>query len=74
MRLKENYTLRQLGDEYIITPKQVGHVDFNRLMMLNESGAYLWREVEGRDFDTNDLARLLTEAYNIDEKTACTDA
>lgn len=63
-----------LGGEYIITTEGLGHVDFNRLMVLNESAAYLWQSVEGEDFDCETLTGLLVERYDIDRERAANDA
>ena len=41
---------------------------------MNESSAYLWTNVVGKDFSANDLVALLTEQYDVDEETALNDA
>ena len=74
MRIKEGYSLRRLGDEYVISTEKLGCVDFNRLMVLNASAAYLWEQVAGHDFDERQLAELLQSEYGIDAATAAGDA
>lgn len=74
MKQKAGFKLREICGEFIITAEGVSHVNFNKLMVLNPSAAYLWKQVEGADFDTQRLAALLTEEYGIDGDTALHDA
>jgi len=42
---------------------------------MNESSAYLWRNVQQRDsFTEEDLKELLTAEYDVDDATALADA
>ena len=41
---------------------------------MNESSAYLWKNVEGKEFNTEALKNLLLDEYEVDENTAKTDA
>ena len=41
---------------------------------MNATAAYLWKEVEGKDFNQADLADLLVKKYGIDEELAQKDA
>lgn len=52
----------------------VEQVNFNKIITLNSSAAYLWRAVEGEEFDVAMIADLLIEEYNIDRQTAEKDA
>jgi hypothetical protein len=44
------------------------------LISLNSSAAYLWQEVEEKDFDEKTLADLLVSKYGIPPGQALTDA
>jgi hypothetical protein len=57
-----------------IVGEGVGQIDFNKLITLNDSAAYLWQSVEGKEFDVQTLANLLVDKYGIDQDTALTDA
>ncbi|MBQ7710771.1 MAG: PqqD family protein [Bacteroidales bacterium] len=74
MKQKAGFKLRQICGENIITAEGINHVNFNKLMVLNPSAAFLWSHVEGEDFDNARLAALLTEEYGIDGDTALHDA
>ena len=64
MHLKEGFVLRELGDEHIVTGEGLT-VDFQRLVSLNSSAAFLWRGVEGREFGVEDLTALLLDEYEV---------
>jgi len=65
--------LRPLGREFIVTAEGVGHVNFNKMISLNESAAYLWKEVQGREFTRQDLVKLLLDRYEVTEDVATAD-
>ncbi len=72
MKIKDNLILREIAGSWIIVPVAEMVVEFNGLMNLNETGAFLWKRLtEGADID-NLIASLLSE-YEIDEETARAD-
>ena len=74
MRTAEGFILRSLAKEYIITAENIQNVNFNKLISLNESAAYLWEAVNGKEFDAKTLSDLLLERYEIDAETALRDS
>ena len=74
MKLIEGFRLRPLGKEYIVTPESVAQINFNKMISLNSSAAYLWKSVEGREFTPEDLKRLLLDRYDVEEEIAGRDA
>ena len=74
MRIIEGFRLRNVMGQATIVGEGVGQIDFNKLITLNDSAAYLWQSVEGKDFDVATLATLLVEKYDIDAETASKDA
>ncbi len=74
MKTVEGFTLRTLAKEYIITAEKVTNINFNKLISLNESAAYLWESVQGKEFDADTLADLLVERYEVDRETAFKDS
>lgn len=69
MHLKKGYVLRELGDDAIVIGEGLT-VDFQRLISLNSSAAYLWKKVEGREFDVQTLTDLLLEEYEVERPVA----
>ena len=69
MHLKKGYVLRELGDDAIVIGEGLT-VDFQRLISLNSSAAYLWKQVEGREFDVQTLTDLLLDEYEVERPEA----
>jgi len=73
MKTRKGYSLRSLGNEYILVGEGLEVVNFSRMISLNESAAFLWKEVEGKEFDADTLVNLLTENYDIGSEIAQKD-
>ena len=65
--------LRTLCGEHIVTGEGLARVDFSRVVSLNATAAYLWEQVEGKDFTPDDLVALLTARYDVNEARARED-
>ena len=75
MKAKTGFNLRTVCGENIIVAEGKENIDFSNIISMNESSAYLWKQVQDMESFTNeDLARLLTEEYEVDLDTALTDA
>ena len=70
MKTKKGFKLRTVCGENIIVAEGIENVDFSRIISMNETSAYLWKKIQGIDFDENTLAGLLLEEYEVDEATA----
>ena len=55
MKIIDGFRLRKLGKEYIVVGEGLAQVNFNKMVSLNGTAAYLWESVEGRDFTVADL-------------------
>lgn len=74
MKIKTGFTLRPLGREYILVGESVERVNFNKMIVMNETAAYLWNTIGQSDWEVKDLAALLTDEYEVDAATAMKDA
>ena len=74
MKIKEGFVLRQMCGENIVAGEGLQHVNFNKLISLNESAAYLWNELQGKEFTQAEMAELLIKRYGIDEQLAMIDS
>lgn len=74
MKIKEEYKVREMAGEHVVIMQGRFGADMTRVISLNESSLYLWNELQGREFDTDEVARLLVERYEIDGETASRDA
>ena len=66
MKIKEGFILRTICGEHIVVGEGLAQVNFNKMLSLNESAAYLWKEVEGKDFTQEDLVKLLLDRYEVE--------
>lgn len=74
MKIVEGFRLRPLGKEFIVTPESVAQINFNKMISLNSSAAYLWKSVEGKEFTAETLRDLLLDRYDVSEEIAMRDA
>lgn len=74
MKTIKGFRMRKLGREYIITAEGVELINFNRMIALNESAAFLWESVQDKEFTVDTLADLLVEEYGIDRELAIKDS
>ncbi len=74
MKTKNGFRLRELGGDYILIGESMKLVNFDNLVTFNDSAAYLWRNVEGKEFTLDTLTQLLMEEYEVDAPTAKHDA
>jgi len=73
MKTKKGYRLRPLGMEYILVAEGLEVENANQMISMNETAAFLWKAVEGKDFDVETLVQLLVDEYGIDNETAKKD-
>lgn len=73
MKIKEGFILRSICGEFIVVGEGLAQVNFNKMLSLNESAAYLWKAVEGKTFTREDLVNLLLEKYEVSQEQAAAD-
>lgn len=74
MRIKDGFRLRDVMGQATVIGEGVGQVNFNKLITLNVTAAWLWEQVESKDFDVQTLSDLLVSKYAIDAELARQDA
>ncbi len=74
MKIREEYKVREMAGEHVVIMQGRQGVDMTKIISLNESALYLWNALAGKEFSVEDVARLLTGQYEIDEATAAHDA
>jgi hypothetical protein len=73
MRLLDGFVLRSSAGEYIVTGEGLARVDFSKVISLNATAAYLWEQIQNKDFTAEDLVALLTARYDVDARQARAD-
>ena len=74
MKIKAQYKVREMAGEHVVIMQGRHGKDLTKIISLNASALYLWREVEGKEFDVVRIANLLEEYYGIDDVVAQRDA
>lgn len=74
MKIKNGFVLREMCGENIVAGEGLEHINFNKLISLNSTAAYLWNELVGKEFDTETMAELLISRYGIDKELAMKDS
>lgn len=69
MRIKQGFVLRQVADATIVVPSGKTAIDFNGMITLNDTGAFLWKQMENETTPEQVLEAMLRE-YDVDEATA----
>lgn len=73
MKLKENFTVRKVGDEYMMVSESGSSLDYTRVISLNSTAAYLIEETKQEDFTKEQWVALLTQKYDVEEDRAKND-
>ena len=73
MKAKPGFNLRVVCGESIIVAEGEENIDFSNIISMSESSAYLWQNIQGKEFTHEDLVGLLTQEYEVDEATAMKD-
>ena len=73
MKAKPGFNLRVVCGKNIIVAEGEENIDFCNIISMNESSAYLWQNIQGKEFTHEDLVDLLTQEYEVDEATALKD-
>ena len=74
MRIKKGFVLREMCGENIVVGEGLEHIDFNKLISLNSTAAFLWKELVDMEFDIETMAKLLIGRYGIDKELALKDS
>lgn len=61
--------MREVCGEQIIVAEGRENIDFTNIISMNESSAFLWNNIQDKEFTVEDLAQLLVDNYQIDENT-----
>lgn len=72
MRIKEGFVLREMGEIFAAVPVEGESKQFYGMIQLNETGAFLWRNM-GKECSEKQLVATLMETYDVDEAQAKKD-
>ena len=74
MRIKKEFVLREVCGERVIIGEGLGAINFGKMLALNETAAWLWKQAqEMGDFTVEALADKLCEEYDVTADEAKAD-
>lgn len=72
MKIKEDFLLRKVADSYVVVPVNKMNLDFNGIINLNETGAFLF-ELLQNGADREELISKLLSEYEVTDEKATAD-
>ena len=74
MKIKEGFVLREVCGERVIVGEGLSAINFGKLLALNETAAWLWKQAQDMgDFTIEALAEKLCEEYEVEAGEAKAD-
>ena len=74
MKIKEGFVLREVCGERVIVGEGLSAINFGKLLALNETAAWLWKQAQDMgDFTIEALAEKLCEEYEVEADEAKAD-
>lgn len=72
MKIKQGFILREVADSFLVVAVGDAVKQFNGVINLNETGAFLWRLLE-KGATEEELKVALLNEYDVDGETAARD-
>ena len=71
MRIKKDFVLREVCGENVIMGENLKAIDFRKILSLNKSAAWIWKEAQAQgDFTIESLTERLCEEYEVSDEEA----
>lgn len=72
MKIKEGFVISKIGNDTVAVATGKLSKEFPGIVMLNQSGEFLWKQLE-KDTDRASLLAAMLDYYDVDEATATSD-
>ena len=72
MKIKANYVLREVANQYIVVPTGKETLKFNGMINLNNSGKFLWTLL-GEEKTVDELVEAMINKYEVSKAVAIND-
>lgn len=73
MKKKNGFELRDVCGEKLLIAHGLENVDFNKMINLNETAAYLWENTGDGELTAEAMAELLMKEYEVSRDVALAD-
>lgn len=72
MKIKSDYVMREIAGTCVVVPTGKASVDFSGMVTLNDTGAFLWKQLSEEQSE-RDMVQVMLREYDTDENTARKD-
>lgn len=72
MKIKDGFLLKEIAGDYMVIPVGDNLVDFSAMIVLNETGVFLWEQLKD-DISEEQLIDAILGEYDVDRDCAAQD-
>ena len=72
MKIKGEFILREIVGETILVPVGATALEYNGMIIINDTGAYIWKALE-QNTPKEEILSGLTDTYDVSEEEAKAD-
>ena len=69
MKFKQEFVLREVAGEFVVIPLSGLGEQFNGLITLNETGAFIWKQIEAEK-EKEEIVEALLAEYEVTREQA----
>lgn len=73
MKIKDGFVLRTICGQHVVSGEGTANVNYSSLITLNDTAAYLFKNLQGKEFTEETAVDLLLGEYEVDRETAAKD-
>ena len=73
MKIKNGFVVEKVGAKYLAVAVGARADDFNALIRMNSTGAFIWDKLSEADRRAEEVAALLASEYEVEESVAMAD-
>ena len=70
MLIKKDFTIQKVGGSYLAVPVGETSKHFHGMIRLNETGAFLWKQMAEKDCSEAELVEALLAEYEVAREIA----
>jgi reverse gyrase len=72
MKIKDDFVLRKVADSYVVVPVNSLTLDFNGVINLNGTGAFLFEQLQ-KGIEKEELVEKMLDEYDVTREKASAD-
>jgi hypothetical protein len=72
MKIKDDFALRKVADSYVVVPVNSLTLDFNGVINLNETAAFLFEQLQ-KGIEKEELVEKMLDEYDVTREKASAD-